>query len=254
MLKHFEVSRRKEMASVSRAVVVAEFELLFGVAFRVGIPAHHFPDASDAILATTFTLRSAREDEHVFLDFGVSPVAKSLRSDVSLLRCRAEARLGHFADSGIAGQDEITGVEGSSFKVLGVGRKMLPSRDSGSEKLNGAHTGEVTPQTLVVFLGGGKPDTIVGRTFGFLPKREDNLVPDVNCQAAKQGTRLGGERSQGIEDELIRNSFAFPAREEGVSQWAEISVAAWRAHDATCAKQLSMFIVRDYGTHLPGCE
>jgi hypothetical protein len=161
---------------------------------------------------------------------------KLMRSDVSLPRSAAAPRLGHFADSGITGQDEITGVKGGSFEVLGVGRENLPSRDPGSEKLNGAHAGEVTPQTLVVFRGGGKPDTIVGGAFGFLPKSEDDLVSHVNSQAAKQGTRLGAKRSQGVEDELMRNRFAFPARKEGVIQCAEIWFAAGRAHHATCGE------------------
>jgi hypothetical protein len=56
--------------------------------------------------------------------------------------------------------------------------------------------------------GGGEPDSVVGGVIWFFAEDEDDLLPDVDGEAAEQGAGLGRQRSDRIEYELVWDRLA----------------------------------------------
>ena len=115
------------------------------------------------------------------------------------------------------------------LEVRRVGRKNLPARHWFAKHLNGAQIGELPPQTLVVLLGGGEPNSIVGRRVALVAEDQHNLVLHVDGEATKHGTRLGRKGSKRVEHELMRDSFA-PDRKAGVIEREERDIATRLRH------------------------
>jgi hypothetical protein len=67
-----------------------------------------------------------------------------------------------------------------------------------------------------MLLGCGEPDPVVFRVAGLVAEDEDNLVPDVNREAAEHVTRGGRQRSERIEHKFMRDSLALLDGEESV--------------------------------------
>ncbi len=68
----------------------------------------------------------------------------------------------------------------------------------------------------MLFLGGGKPHSVVCRPVALVTEDEDNLVLNVDREAAKHGTRLGRQRRNRVEHGLMRDGSTRLAGEEGV--------------------------------------
>ena len=57
----------------------------------------------------------------------------------------------------------------------------------------------------MVFLGGGQPHSVVCCPIALVAEDEDNLVLNVDREAAKHGASLGRQRSDRVEHELMRD-------------------------------------------------
>ena len=90
--------------------------------------------------------------------------------------------------------------------------------------------GELPAQTLMVLLGGGEPHPVVCRLVAFVAKDEDNLVLNVDREAAEHGAGLGQQRSDGVEHEFVRNRLALFDGEDGVVQREEGRIATRLRH------------------------
>src|SRR6266478_8245714 len=95
-------------------------------------------------------------------------------------RSRKPPRPRHLPDSRIPRQDEVAGAQRRFLEIRRIGRKNLPARHLLTKQPNGAHVREFPPQTLVVFLGGGQPDSVVFRHVAPLAENKDNLVLNVD--------------------------------------------------------------------------
>src|SRR5437879_8416764 len=101
------------------------------------------------------------------------------------------------------------------LEVGRVGWKYLPACHWFAKHLNGAHIRELSPQTVVMLLGGGEPNSVIRRRIALVAEDQHNLVLHVDGEAAKHGTRRGRKSSDRVEDELMRDSFA-PDRKAGI--------------------------------------
>ena len=110
------------------------------------------------------------------------------------------------------------------LEIRCIGRKDLPARHWLSEHLNGAHIRKFPPQTLVMFLGGCEPHSVVRRRIALVAENQDNLVLHIDCKAAKHGARLGRERGDRVEHELMRDGLALD-RKGGFAEWESSLVA-----------------------------
>ncbi len=121
--------------------------------------------------------------------------------------CLRPLRTWHLADSSISCEDELAGAQGSLFEVLCIGRKNLPPRYLRPKHLDRSHTGEVSPQTLVVLFGGGEPHSVVGRLAGlvFISEDEDDLVCNIDGEAAEHGASPRRQRPEGVEHKFMRH-------------------------------------------------
>jgi len=126
------------------------------------------------------------------------------------VRLRGSACSGHFSDSRVACENEFAGAQRCFFEILRIGRKHLPAGHFLSQHLDGSHVGEVASQALVVLLGGGEPYAVVRglAMFVFVPEDQNNLVLNVNRQAAEHGMSAWRERSDGVEYEFVRDRLA----------------------------------------------
>lgn len=77
------------------------------------------------------------------------------------------------------------------------------------------HSWELAAQALVVLFGSGEPHSIVGSPLAPVAQDEDNLVLNVECEAAEHGAGLGRQRSDRFEHELMRYGLALPGGGEG---------------------------------------
>jgi len=65
--------------------------------------------------------------------------------------------------------------------------------------------GKLAAQTLVVLHGGGEPHSVVFYLFLPFAKDEDNLVSNINGEAAEHGARLDRELGDGVEHKRVRH-------------------------------------------------
>jgi len=110
---------------------------------------------------------------------------------------------GNFPDSRIHRQDKIVGVQRCFLKILRIGWKNLPARHLLPQHLDGSHVGELPPQTPVLVFGYSEPHPVVCRLITFVAEDEDNLVLNVDREAAEHGARLGRQRSDCVEHEFV---------------------------------------------------
>ena len=121
-------------------------------------------------------------------------------------------------------------MQGCFLEILRVGWKDLPARHLLPQHLDGSHVGELPPQTPVLVFGGGKPHPVVCRLITFIAEDEDNLVLNVDREAAEHGARLGRQRSDRVEHEFMRDRLAMLDGERGVVQREEGSIATGLRH------------------------
>lgn len=131
-------------------------------------------------------------------------------------RSRGAPRPRYLPDSRISRKDKPAGAQRSLFEILRVGREDLPACHLLPEHLNRAHVRELPPQTLVVFLGRGQPHSVVCRPIALVTEDEDNLVLNVDREAAKHGASLGRQRRDRVEHELMRDSLTLLDGEERI--------------------------------------
>jgi len=84
----------------------------------------------------------------------------------------------------------------------------LPPRDFPTEQPNRAHARELIEKTIVVLVGGGQPNPIIGRVGRLVAKYQYDLFANVNRKAAKHGIRSWFQLGQSIEDELMGDRLA----------------------------------------------
>lgn len=118
------------------------------------------------------------------------------------------------------------------LEIWRIGRKDLPARDLLPKYLNGSHVPELAAQTLVVLLGGGKPHAVVRRLVALVAQYEDNLVLNVDREAAEHGASRRRQWSDRVEHELMRDDLALLDGEEGVLQREKGRVATTLRHRA----------------------
>lgn len=66
----------------------------------------------------------------------------------------------------------------------------------------------------------GQPDSVIRGVSWFVAKDENDLLVDVNCEAAEHGASPGRERSKRVEDELMGDGLTRLSGEEGVVEGA----------------------------------
>ena len=116
------------------------------------------------------------------------------------------------------------------LEILRIGWKNLPARHFLPQHLDGSHVGELPPQTPVMVFGGSEPHPVVCRLITFVAEDEDNLVLNVDREAAEHGARLGRQRSDRVEDEFMWDRLARLAGEQGVVQREEGRIATGLRH------------------------
>jgi hypothetical protein len=94
------------------------------------------------------------------------------------------------------------------LEILRIGWKNLLARHILPQHLDGSHVGELPPQTPVLVFGGSEPHPVVCRLITFVAEDEDNLVLNVDREAAEHGARLGRQRSDCVELEFMWNRLA----------------------------------------------
>jgi hypothetical protein len=128
------------------------------------------------------------------------------------------ARPGHFSDSRISGKDEFAGAQGRLLEIRGIGWKHLPAGYRLPQHLNGSHVGKLAAQALVMLFGCGKPHSVICGALGLVPEDQDDFVIHVNGEAAEHRASVRRQRSDCVEDELMRNGLALLEWEDGTSQ------------------------------------
>lgn len=82
----------------------------------------------------------------------------------------------------------------------------------------------------MVLLGGGKPHSIVCGLVAFVAQYEDNLVLNVDREAAEHGTGLGRECGDRLQHELMRDSLALFDGEERLVRWERAYISMRTRH------------------------
>jgi translation initiation factor IF-1 len=82
----------------------------------------------------------------------------------------------------------------------------------------------------MVLFGGGKPHSIVCGLVAFVAQYEDNLVLNVDREAAEHGAGLGRECGDRLQHELMRDSLALFDGEERVVQWERAYISMRTRH------------------------
>lgn len=149
------------------------------------------------------------------------------RSPVLQAGFRWAARFGQLADSGIAGEDEIAGAQRGFLEIRRVGGKHLPAGHLLAEHLNGSHVRKLAAETLVVLFGGAEPHPVVRIRSGLIAQDEDDLVPDVDREAAEHRVSPWRHRSERVEHELMRDVLARLGGEGGVRRGGGLVAAGW---------------------------
>jgi len=70
----------------------------------------------------------------------------------------------------------------------------------------------------MVLLGGGEPHPVICRVAALVPEDQDNLLLNVDREAAEHGAGTGRQWSNRIEHELMRNSLALLDGKQGIVQ------------------------------------
>src|SRR6185312_8249787 len=120
---------------------------------------------------------------------------------------------GDLADSGVSLANEPAGSQRRCFEVHRIGRQHLPVCDVPSEQPDRAHRRKFAPQALVMLGGRRQPDTVVLARVFPVTEDQDDLVLDIDGEAAKHRARVRRER---IERELVRYALASLAREQSI--------------------------------------
>src|SRR5271157_1216009 len=147
---------------------------------------------------------------------------------LSCSRSRGPPRSRHLADSRIPGEDALAGSQGRLLEIRSICRKDLPARYTFSQYLNRSHVRELAAQTFVVIFGSRQPHPVVCRFVALVAEYENNLVRDVDREAAEHGASRRRQRGEGVEHELMRNGLAL-LDGEGVVQRE-------KGHDATALR------------------
>src|SRR5271166_3391005 len=164
-----------------------------------------------------FTLRIAR----LLTTFDGSPRCfRSLRGFRRPLRpgSRGPSHPWHLADSRIPGDNELARAQHRLLEIRRIGRKVLPASDVFPEYLNRSHIRKLASKTFVVLLGGGEPNSVICRLVALVAENEDNLVLNVNREAAKHGASPGQQRSNRVQHKLVGYDLAMLGGEERVAQ------------------------------------
>lgn len=96
----------------------------------------------------------------------------------------------------------------SLLEIVGVGRENLPACHFSPQHLDGSHAGELAPKTLVMLGGSGEPHAVIFRFAGLVAEDEDDLILNVDGEAAERGPGAGRQGSDGVEYEFVRDGFA----------------------------------------------
>src|SRR5271156_856420 len=157
---------------------------------------------------------------------------RSLRRFLRFLagRFRAFPRTRDLADSRIPGNDKVAGEQRRLFEIRRIGGKDLPACHFFPQHLNGSHVREIAAQALMVFLGSGEPDSVVRGFIRLVAKDEDNLVLNIDGQAAEHRPGHGGQGSNRVEHELMRDRFTRLAAEKWSVQRGRDRIAARPGH------------------------
>lgn len=116
------------------------------------------------------------------------------------------------------------------LEILRIGWKNLPVRHLLPQHLDGSHVGELPLQTPVLIFGCSEPHAVVCRLITLVAKDEDNLVLNVDREAAEHGARLGRQRSDRVEHEFMWNRLARLDAEQGVVRREEGRIATGLRH------------------------
>lgn len=99
-------------------------------------------------------------------------------------------------------------MERGLFEIWRVGRENLPAFHLFPQHFDGSHAGKLAPKTVVVLHGRGQPHSVIFRLAGLVAQDEDDLVLDVDGEAAEHGPRAGKQRGDCVEHEFVRDGFA----------------------------------------------
>jgi len=82
----------------------------------------------------------------------------------------------------------------------------------------------------VVLLSGGKPYPVVRSLVTLVTQYEDNLVADINREAAEHGPGCGRQRGNRVEHELMRDNLASLGREKRVIRRQKVLIMTELRH------------------------
>src|SRR5690242_16401394 len=83
--------------------------------------------------------------------------------------------------------------------------------------------------------GGSQPYAVVGGVVLPVAQNQYDLLPDIDRQTTKHGTRRRGERGERVEDELVRDDPARLALEKSIARGATSWLAASHGHRSAAA-------------------
>jgi len=162
--------------------------------------------------------------------------AARLRPRRSCLFLSGAARPGRFSDSRISRKDEFAGTQGCFLEIRCIGWKHLPSGYRFPQYLNRSHLGKLTAQAVVMLFARGKPHSVICDALRLVAEDQNDFVFHVNGEAAEHWPSVRRQRSDRVEDELVRNGLALLERESGTSQRRVSARLRHHAYDI-CAMQ-----------------
>ena len=121
-------------------------------------------------------------------------------------------------------------MERSFLEVRRIDGKNLPACHLVAQQLDGSHIGKLRTQTGMMIMGGGQPDSIVGGVCELVAKDENDLVTNVNGEAAEHRTGPRRKRRERIDDEFMRDALSWLDREQSVIQRKRSRVATGLGH------------------------
>jgi hypothetical protein len=136
----------------------------------------------------------------------------------------------HLADSRIPGDDEFAGSQRGLLEIRRIGWKDLPACDLLPEYLNRSHVRKLPAQALMMLLGGAEPHSVVCTLVQLVTQYEDDLIPNIDRQAAEHGSGTGRQRIDRFEHELMRHGLALFGSEDDVLRREKGRIATTLRH------------------------
>ena len=133
---------------------------------------------------------------------------ESQRSDSGSFRSYSPLAVRQFPDSRIALHHQVTSVESTCLKIVGVNCKQPPTAEVLAHDSDRPGVWKVGVEALLKFDGNCQPHAIRIRIGRPVPEKKNNLRPYVNSKSAEHGARRRVHVRDCIQDKPVRHCFA----------------------------------------------